>query len=101
MLVGDVVNDYCNTTLAFCLNLLFFVNIEECKWLKLFRMANPEGKEKNEPRNSHPSVPGSLRPLGADGGHSGDVVRPLSEVRLQPDVVLAAQYLGCRRRRHQ
>lgn len=97
---------YCNTSVQL-FKPFFIVTTEDCKLLKLLWIANPSGKEKREWKTSPEKViaacrvSGSVRSLGADGGHSWDVVRSLSEVRLQVDVVLAAQYLGCCRRWHQ
>lgn len=47
------------------------------------------------------SVPESVSSFCADRSHSGDIVRSLSQVRLQADVVLAAQYIHRCRRGHQ
>lgn len=82
---------------------MWIVETLEPKLKPLGQRKKKKQQKNNKPRKRHPSVSGlgSLRPLGADGGHGWDVVRPLSEVRLQADIVLAAQYLGCRRRRHQ
>lgn len=84
---------YCNTS-GHLFKPFFILTIED-------RQRKKKKKTSPEKVIAAYRVSGSVRPLGADSGHSWDVVRPLSEVRLQADVVLAAQYLDRRRRRHQ